>query len=130
MPSRGRALHAALVILVRHRLGLAAENQAGQVIDRISEVEAVAEELAARAEVCEPSTGDAVRKELADLIADWEEAAREARKNGRELYYRSQGKGQSNLIKSFEQKYGLWETPNSMRNVDRECQVMVKGADL
>ncbi|MFD8651077.1 helicase-related protein [Streptomyces mirabilis] len=130
MPSRGRALHAALVILVRHRLGLAAENQAGQVIDRISEVEAVAAELAARAEVCAPSTGDAVRKELADLIADWEEAAREARKNGRELYYRSQGKGQSNLIKSFEQKYGLWETPNSMRNVDRECQVMVKGADL
>ncbi|WP_030598534.1 helicase-related protein [Streptomyces fulvoviolaceus] len=130
MPSRARALHAALVILVRHRLGLAAENQAGQVTDRIAEVEAVAEELATRAEACEPSTGDAVRKELADLIAVWEDAAREARKDGRELYYRSQGKGQSNLIKSFEQRYGLWETPNSMRNVDRECQVMVKGADL
>ncbi|MER5790220.1 helicase-related protein [Streptomyces sp. NPDC001980] len=130
VPSRARALHAALVILVRHRLGLAAENQAGQVIDRLGEVEAVAEELATRAQTCEPSAGDAVRKELADLIACWEDAAREARKDGRELYYRSQGKGQSNLIKSFEQRYGLWETPNSMRNVDRECQVMVKGADL
>ncbi|MFH9817026.1 helicase-related protein [Streptomyces sp. NPDC017230] len=130
VPSRRRALHAALVVLVRHRLGLAAENQAGQVLERLPEVEALAEELAARAEAAEPAIGDAVRKEVAGLIADWEDAAREARKDGRELYYRSQGKGQSNLIKSFEQNYGLWETPNSMRNVDRECQVTVKGADL
>ncbi|EHN79944.1 helicase-related protein [Streptomyces tendae] len=130
VPSRRRALHAALVVLVRHRLGLAAENQAGRVLDRLPEVEAVAEMLAARAEVVEPAAGDEVRKELAGLIADWEDAAREARKDGRDLYYRSQGKGQSNLIKSFEQTYGLWETPNSMRNVDRECQVTVKGADL
>ncbi|MEU1176861.1 helicase-related protein [Streptomyces sp. NPDC005820] len=130
VPSRRRALHAALVILVRHRLGLAAENRAGEVLHRMPEVQALAEHLAVHAETCEPAVGDAVRKELADLLADWEDAAREARKEGRELYYRSQGKGQSNLIKSFEQKYGLWETPNSMRNVDRECQVMVKGADL
>ncbi|WP_055614942.1 helicase-related protein [Streptomyces phaeochromogenes] len=130
VPSRRRALHAALVILVRHRLGLTAENQAGLVLDHGPELEALVEELAARAEVCEPFAGETVRKELADLIADWEDAAREARKDGRELYYRTQGKGQSNLIKSFEQNYGLWETPNSMRNVDRECPVMVKGADL
>lgn len=130
VPSRRRALHAALVIFVRHRLGLAAENQAGQVLDRMPEVEALAEQLAAQAEVCEPGSGDAVHKELSALLADWEDAAREARREGRELYYRSQGKGQSNLIKSFEQVYGLWETPNSMRNVDRECQVTVKGADL
>ncbi|MBA2946493.1 helicase-related protein [Streptomyces himalayensis] len=130
VPSRRRALHAALVILVRHRLGLAAENQAGQVLDRLPEVEVLIEGLATRAGAVEPLAADAVRKELAALLADWEDAAREARKDGRELFYRSQGKGQSNLIKSFEQNYGLWETPNSMRNVDRECQVMVKGADL
>ncbi|MGW5663294.1 helicase-related protein [Streptomyces sp. NPDC003758] len=130
VPSRQRALHAALVVLVRHRLGLAAENQAGLVLDRMPDVQALAEKLAVRAEASEPAVGDAVRKELAGLLAEWEDAARQARKEGRELYYRSQGKGQSNLIKSFEQNYGLWETPNSMRNVDRECQVMVKGADL
>ena len=130
VPSRRRALHAALVILVRHRLGLAAENRAGHILDRLPEAEALVGELAARAAAGEPYAADAVRKELTELLADWEEAAREARKDGRELYYRSQGKGQSNLIKSFEQRYGLWETPNSMRNVDRECQVTVKGADL
>ncbi|MER5802788.1 helicase-related protein [Streptomyces mirabilis] len=131
VPSRRRALHAALVILVRHRLGLAAENQAGHILDHIPEAEGLIEELTARvATAGEAVAADAVRKELGELLADWEEVAREARKDGRELYYRSQGKGQSNLIKSFEQRYGLWETPNSMRNVDRECQVMVKGADL
>ncbi|MGW3506575.1 helicase-related protein [Streptomyces sp. NPDC000994] len=130
VPSRRRALHAALVVLVRHKLGLSAENQAGHVLDRMPEAEQIAHQLAARAEMAEPGTGEAVRKELAGLLAGWEDAAREARKDGRELYYRSQGKGQSNLIKSFEQNYGLWETPNSMRNVDRECQVTVKGADL
>lgn len=93
-------------------------------------MESLVGELVTRAATGEPYAADAVRKELAELLADWEDAAREARKDGRELYYRSQGKGQSNLIKSFEQRYGLWETPNSMRNVDRECQVMVKGADL
>ncbi|MFH8483967.1 helicase-related protein [Streptomyces longisporoflavus] len=130
VPARRRALHAALVILVRHRTGLAAEDQAGQILDRMPEVEALAEEIVARAAAADPTAAEPVRRELTDLLAEWEEAAREARKDGRALYYRSQGKGQSNLIMSFEQRYGLWETPNSMRNVDRECQVTVKGTDL
>ncbi|MFF7853220.1 helicase-related protein [Streptomyces sp. NPDC007904] len=130
VPSRRRALHAVLVVLVRHRLGLAAENQAGEILERMPEAEALVEEIVARAETAEPTAGDAIRKELAGLLADWEDLARQAGKEGRELYYRSQGKGHTNLIKSFEQLYGLWEAPNSMRNVDRECQVTVKGADL
>ncbi|MGN7136912.1 helicase-related protein [Streptomyces pseudogriseolus] len=130
VPSRRRALHAVLVVLVRHRLGLAAENQAGEVLDRMTEVEALIRELAGRAEAAEPGVGEVVHKELTGLLADWEDLAGQARKEGRELYYRSQGKGQSNLIKSFEQVHGLWEAPNSMRNVDRECQVTVRGADL
>ncbi|WP_432055322.1 helicase-related protein [Streptomyces sp. bgisy022] len=130
VPSRRRALHAVLVVLVRHRLGLAAENRAGDILDRRPEAEALIMELAARAGTAEPGIGDVVHKELAGLLAEWEDLARQARRDGRELYYRSQGKGQSHLLKNFEQVHGLWETPNSMRNVDRECQVTVKGADL
>ncbi|MFE1554609.1 helicase-related protein [Streptomyces sp. NPDC058734] len=129
VPARRRALHAALVILVRHRLGLSAENQAGELPDRIGEARALAELLARKAGASGPRAAHAVRTELADLLAAWEEAARDAAREGKELYYRSQGKGQHNLLKNFEQHGGLWETLHSMRSVDRECQVTVKGAD-
>ncbi|MFF3323662.1 helicase-related protein [Streptomyces sp. NPDC002889] len=129
-PSRRRALHAALVILVRHGLGLSAENQAGDVLDHLPAVAALAEELAARAAAGDPRAAEAVHEELDELLSAWQQQALDARKEGKELYYRSQGKGQMNLLKNFEQYGGLWETPHSMRNVDRECQVTVKGADL
>ncbi|MFG2847353.1 helicase-related protein [Kitasatospora sp. NPDC048296] len=129
MPSRRRALHAALVILVRHRLGLSEENQAGRLPDVLPAAESLAEELVARAAASDPRAADGIRTELAQLLTDWDHAAREAATGGKDLHYRSQGKGQLNLLKGFEQYGGLWETPNSMRNVDRECQVTVKGSD-
>ncbi|MFF9569047.1 helicase-related protein [Streptomyces sp. NPDC014685] len=129
-PSRRRALHAALVILVRHGLGLSAENRAGDVLDHLPAAAAVAEELALRAAAGDPGAASAVREELEDLLSAWQELALDARKEGKELYYRGQGKGQMNLLKNFEEYGGLWETPHSMRNVDRECQVTVKGAEL
>ncbi|MER5738539.1 helicase-related protein [Streptomyces sp. NPDC002262] len=128
--SRRRALHAALVILVRHGLGLSAENQAGELVDRLPEVVAVAERLAARAAAGDPRAAAEVHDELDALLSAWQQHALDARKEGKELYYRSQGKGQMHLLKNFERHGGLWETPHSMRNVDRECQVTVKGAEL
>ncbi|MFE7616220.1 helicase-related protein [Streptomyces sp. NPDC057496] len=129
-PSRRRALHAALVILVRHGLGLSAENRAGEVLDHLPAAAALAEALALRAAAGDPRAASAVREELDDLLSAWQQLALDARKEGKELYYRGQGKGQMNLLKNFEEYGGLWETPHSMRNVDRECQVTVKGAEL
>ncbi|WP_330460409.1 helicase [Streptomyces sp. NBC_00820] len=136
LPARRRALHAALVILVRHRLGLAAENQAGLIARHKGEAEHIADALAERAAIAEGGTtgadGDAVRadvrQELGYLLDDWYQQATAAAAEGKDLYYRSQGNGQHNLLKSFEQRYGLWETLNSMRSVDRECQITVTGA--
>ncbi|MFJ3221475.1 helicase-related protein [Kitasatospora sp. NPDC086801] len=129
VPARRRALHAALVILVRHRLGLSEENQAGRLPDVLPAAEALAEELVTRAAASDPRSADGIRTEIAQLLTGWTNAAREAAADGKDLHYRSQGKGQVNLLKGFEQYGGLWETPNSMRNVDRECQVTVKGSD-
>ncbi|TXS09614.1 helicase-related protein [Streptomyces sp. wa22] len=133
-PARRRALHAALVVLVRHRLGLAAENQAGRITGHRDEAERIADALADRAAAAEPGTTRAaavradVRAELGYLLDTWYRQARTAAAEGKDLYYRSQGKGQHNLLKTFEQRYGLWETLNSMRSVDRECQITVTGA--
>ncbi|WP_328914387.1 MULTISPECIES: helicase-related protein [unclassified Streptomyces] len=134
VPARRRALHAVLVILVRHRLGLAAENQAGRITRHKDEVERIADALAERAAVAEggATSADAVRAEVRDelgyLLDDWYRQAGTAAAEGKTLYYRGQGKGQHNLLKTFEQRYGLWETLNSMRSVDRECQITVTGA--
>ncbi|MGW0885863.1 helicase-related protein [Streptomyces sp. NPDC002671] len=136
LPARRRALHAALVILVRHRLGLAAENRAGRIADHKEEAGRIADALAERAATAErgATRADAdavradVRAELGYLLDDWYRQADTAAAEGKDLYYRSQGKGQHNLLKAFEQRYGLWETLNSMRSVDRECQITVTGA--
>ncbi|WNE99728.1 helicase [Streptomyces luomodiensis] len=135
-PARHRALHAALVILVRHRLGLAAENQAGHITRHQEEAERIADALAERAAIAESGATGAradgvradVRTELGNLLADWYREARTAAAESKDLFYRSQGKGHRNLLKVFEQRYGLWETLNSMRSVDRECQITVTGA--
>ncbi|MGW3715603.1 helicase-related protein [Streptomyces sp. NPDC005133] len=129
LPARRRALHAALVILVRHRLGLAGENQAGRITSHRSEAEQLADGLAERAAIAESDAVRAdVRRELGYHLDDWCRQAETAAAEGKDLYYRSQGKGQHNLLKAFEQRYGLWETLNSMRSVDRECQITVTGA--
>jgi hypothetical protein len=136
LPARRRALHAALVILVRHRLGLAAENQAGRITDHEDEAGRIADALAERAATAERGAARAdadavraeVRTELGYLLDVWYRQAGTAAAAGKDLYYRSQGKGQHNLLKAFEQRYGLWETLNSMRSVDRECQITVTGA--
>ncbi|MCB8905777.1 MULTISPECIES: helicase-related protein [unclassified Streptomyces] len=135
-PARRRALHATLVVLVRHRLGLSAENQAGRITGHRAEADRIADALAGRAAIAESGAtgrdGDAVRAEvradLGYLLDDWCREAARAQAEGKDLYYHSQGKGQYNLLKTFEQRYGLWETLNSMRSVDRECQITVTGA--
>ncbi|QNE73789.1 helicase [Streptomyces finlayi] len=141
LPARRRALHAALVVLVRHRLGLAAENQAGRITGHRAEADRIADALADRAAIAEGGAvrkgGDTVRaktvradvrRELGYHLDDWCRQAEAAAAEGKDLYYRSQGKGQHNLLKAFEQRYGLWEALNSMRSVDRECQITVTGA--
>ncbi|GAA0947049.1 helicase-related protein [Actinocorallia libanotica] len=136
LPARRRALHAALVILVRHQLGLAAENRAGQITRHKEKAGRIADALAERAATAERGATGAyadavradVRTELGYLLDDWYRQADTAAAEGKDLYYRSQGKGQYNLLKGFEQRYGLWETLNSMRSVDRECQITVTGA--
>ena len=41
------------------------------------------------------------------------------------LYYKTNGKGQINLLKDFNARGNAWSTLGSMRNVDRESLVEV-----
>ncbi|MET8800670.1 helicase-related protein [Nocardia sp. NPDC004568] len=127
MPSRQRALHAALVILVRHGLGLNAENMAGDILDYADHLARIRNILVGHVRRADPDEADAAAEQLDSLIAEWVQEAENTRGSGH-LYYRPQGRTYTALLTDFGKRGGLWETPQSMRNVDRDCLVAVRGA--
>lgn len=129
-PSVRRSLHAALVVLVRHRGGLTDDAQAGDILTRRDVVEDLAARLAEVAAAAEPREASAVRAYLADFVQDWYDRADDARIDGKVLHYQPQGRGQRNLLRNYYQNAAGWETLQSMRNVDRTCRLRVgTGAD-
>ena len=128
MPSRNRALHAVLTILVRHGIGLDAENKAGDILDHREEVDRIRDLLEAHVQRADPHEAHAAAEQLESLIEDWRHEAEIARGDGSRLYYQPQGRTHSALLTDFGKQGGLWPTAQSMRNVDRECLVAVKGA--
>lgn len=128
MPARRRALHAVLVILVRHGLGLSADAQAGEIMRYDDELTSLTDRIVRFATAADTRESEAARSQLRELVEDWKQFAEIARGDGQRLYYTEQGQGRHNLLKAFGQKQGEWETPQSMRNVDRECLIKVRGA--
>lgn len=124
-PSIERALHAVLVILVRHRLGLTDDDEAGEILERLDEVRLLSAEIAGWVARSSPEDAAAVRSRLEERISEWAAAAQSARDEGKKFYYHTKTKQYQRLLKDFGQDRGLWETPQSMRNVDRECKLDV-----
>lgn len=124
-PSRDRALHAALVILARHRLGMQSDGSAGKVLDRRPEVEAMAAKLVEVVGRVEPREKQAAQLYLDRFIERWVELAGQADGESKLLYYKPNGKGQFNLIRQFNAKVPGWSTLGSMRNVDVESLIEV-----
>jgi hypothetical protein len=125
LPSRQRALHAALVILARHGLGLGSNDSAG----------ALTPEIAAAAKANLVTWVDRVDKgELAEtdahldrLIAEWLAKAADAAASGRTLHFHAP-RQHRRLLKRFYEAGDAWSTLDSMRSVDRECSLEVEGA--
>ncbi|MBF6095724.1 helicase-related protein [Nocardia cyriacigeorgica] len=124
-PSRERALHAALVILVRHKLGLNTDGRAGEIIEHEAEVRELADKLIEVVERVEPRERVGARSHLDRFIDDWLDRARRAHADNKLLYYKPNGKGHINLIKPFHAKGDAWPTLGSMRNVDMESLIEV-----
>ncbi|MFJ8928618.1 helicase-related protein [Streptomyces sp. NPDC102364] len=128
MPSRKRALHAVLTILVRHGLGLNAENQAGYILDHPDGIARIRDLIVNHVQRADPTEAHAAAENLDSLIETWVQEAEIARGDGSRLYYTPQGRLHTSLLTDFGKQGGIWETPQSMRNVDRECLVAVRGA--
>ncbi|MGW1639582.1 helicase-related protein [Streptomyces lavendulae] len=128
LPSRDRALHAVLTILMRHGVGLDAENQAGEILHHPDAVARVRKLVVDHVQRADPDEAVETAKKIDSLIEEWIQEAEIARGEGKRLYYKPQGRTQSSLLTDFGKQEGLWATPQSMRNVDRECLIVVRGA--
>lgn len=124
-PSRDRALHAALVILARHRLGMQSDGSAGEILYRRPEVEDMAAKLVDVVERVEPREKQGAKQYLETFIADWVERAERADEESKRLYYKPNGRGQINLIRQFNARAVGWQTLGAMRNVDLESLIEV-----
>jgi hypothetical protein len=127
LPSRERALHAALVILVRHGAGLAANGDAGKFRADDPDVQRAIEVLLARAQATDPLEVAATRAHLQNLVREWEERAEAARNDGTPLVYSASGKALRRLLTRFGMPGEGWPTLDSMRSVDRQSAVNVIG---
>ena len=121
---RCRALHAALVIALRHTCTGLCENASAGSFDRSSsEVRAVIAELERR---CERAVGDAglgsdTVTHLDRLAGQWHDEARRCEHDRRQLNYQaySDERNADRLLYTHgELRPGLWATLHSMRNVE------------
>jgi len=120
-----RALHAALVIAVRHGAGLLENEEAGR-FDPAEERTGKAIEilkkrlLEAHSAIGEEPFATRLEESLDDMIAEWKDLATRARG----LRYKSNN-AHEGLLRDFGAKddAGLWETMTSMRSVDQGVEI-------
>ncbi|MGY1810175.1 helicase-related protein [Blastococcus sp. SYSU D00669] len=125
LASRKRALSAALVMLVRHGVGLRRNEDAGDFSADDPRVRAAVESIRGMAAAADPEELLRVTDELRALVSEWDHRAREAEARGEKLRYRSPN-GEA-LLKEFGERKDGWETMNSMRSVDRQVRVLAVG---
>ncbi|MBO0881965.1 MAG: helicase, partial [Mycobacterium sp.] len=125
--ARSRALHADLVVLARHALGLGDNADAGKFDETDEELNALLAQLIERAARADATEIPGVRRHLRRLLREWTRSAVSAETRGGLLYEGSER--QARLLKRFLETGDAWETLDSMRSVDIEVPVRVRGAD-
>ena len=128
LPSRERALHAALVILVRHGVGLRKNDDAIKFDKSDPAVKRAVEALLARAKIVDELEYEGTKAHLNNLVDTWHGWAEDARRDGATLYYSAFGNSpHRRLLKSFGTAGESWATLDSMRSVDRQSPIRVVG---
>ena len=121
---RSRALHAALVIAIRHACTeLQANKSAGKFNRESEEVKTVVAEFKQRCgrAAAEKAQGSDTVSHIDSLVSEWHDEARRCEQERRELCYKTYAneKNADRLLYSHgELRRGLWATLNSMRNVE------------
>ena len=128
---RRRALHAALVIALRHGVDdLTAGGAAGRFRRDDAQVRAVVEALKRR---CRRAAGDAAddtARHLDRLVDEWHDEALRCDRENRGLHYHCRDESADRLLGAFDgARPGRWRTLNSMRNIEDTALLSVKQRD-
>lgn len=124
LPARERALHAALVILVRHGVGLTGNEDANRFDRDDPEVRHAMSLLEDAVNRMEPEEADSTVQQLQNLADEWHHRAQN---HPSTLYYATNTRSRETLLRNFGQSREGWPTLHSMRNVDRQCEIEVIG---
>lgn len=121
-PSRERALHAALVTLVRHKTGLSENSAAADFASTLPGLKRIADFLLDRVKRVDAREADPTSRQVQDLVAEWAQRAGKSPN----LEYNSTDRKKPVLLRNVgdERREG-WETLQSMRNVDRESVIRI-----
>ena len=138
MPALERALHAALVIVVRYGAGLSNDRGAKKFDKNNDTIKNIIEKL--RGRLLATELNEDARYEISDYLDQcvdaWHMQAESAKNNGVVMKY-GKGKIEPNFMNLlYEYTPGTshkpeipWATLNSMRNVDIECDMYIRGED-
>jgi hypothetical protein len=131
-PALDRALHAAVVILMRVAGGLHENEDAGKFDPQAEKISSLLTELITRMQSAEPAEGESIRNAVEKVADIWRQRVADANRTGRPLRYDAKSAGQqfSSLLSSFaSKKVNVWPTLNSMRHVDLECPIHILGEE-
>jgi hypothetical protein len=127
LPSRNRALHAALVILVRHGAGYASNEDALEFDSSDQKIAKAIQLLLEQAKIKDPKEALNTENHLERLVGEWQRKVEKARSGGYPFPYESRSKQVPSLLKDFGSTLTGWPTLQSMRSVDPTCEITVWG---
>ena len=132
--ARSRGLHAALVIAIRHSgMGMLHNNEAGNFDKNSDSIKKVIKEMKIRCKLAIGNKKEMVKKtneHIDSLVSEWDNEVLYCEKNKIKLVYNSNDRNFNNVICNFETENGLWQTLQSMRNVESSALLkLVKGVE-
>jgi hypothetical protein len=120
--ARLRALHATLVIVMRHAgVGLLGNEAAACFDPNDPPVAKAIEQLKRRCQLSAPDQVDEVNKHIENLVVDWQVEVERCQKSRRKLEYQvpDRDSGRDRLLYNHDDRiHGLWATLQSLRHVE------------
>ena len=127
---RRRALHAALVLALRHSVGELRPNKAaGSFVSDHLQVRRVVAELKRRVGEACPEKAEEVASHVEELLGRWSDEVERCRAAARGLHYQASDKAYDRLLHGHQDgigSSGLWMTLHSMRNVESPAVLRVR----